>query len=804
MTLAWRLYRRRWPRLAFLAACLGLGSALICGVSALLEAVQGEASRRARELLSADVEVSASKPFTAPELPGARSLSVVGLASMLQAKDASFLVSVKAVPESYPFYGTIETEPPGARGVLLDETAALQRGLKPGDTVRLGRRALKLAGLIKKEPDRLFSALGLAPRLLVPLEALEGTGLLGFGSRVKHRKLYALDDSSPEKAKAAREVLEKALDDPALEVTAYPDADASVRETFERAAIFFMLVSLVGLLLGVIGMASNAALFLDAQVPVIGLLRCLGVTARQAALMHLGLVAAVGAAGGAVGAAAGWALARAGLSYARDWLGFALEVVPGWSWTVAAESAGLCALASVAALAPRLLALSRIPPGGLKRPEASKTAAWGVAALAAAALFFYAWRKTQSQDLARLFVLSLGGASAAVALLCRGVLAAAERAAGASGGAWRLGLLELSRRPARSSVFLFLLSLGFGLLGGLRLVQASLGRQLSAAERSASPNLFLVDVQPSQAEGVRELIGPTLELSPLIRARLAVVKGKPAEEVATEKSLEGRQRQRFLTREYNLTYSDALGAGQSLLEGVFPGEGLSLERSFAQRLQLKLGDRLSFDVQGRVIEAPVTSIRAVDWMAMRPNFFVVLPPALLKGAPQILIGSFTAREPERYKRLHTELARRWPNISVIDAGQALERVQGLMRTLIRGLSALAWSCVALGLLVLGGTVLQSRAERAAHAGLLTALGAGRGLLRRAAAVEFGMLGGASAVMALLVSVGLAWAVTRRMRVDLVFDPATLVLLGAGAFLPLIVGMLSDVSKPEPLLREDGR
>jgi putative ABC transport system permease protein len=767
----------------------------------LLSAVEGEASRRARELLSADVEISASKPFTAPELPGARSLSVIGLASMLQAKDVSFLVSVKAVPEAYPFYGSIETEPPGAKGVLLDESAALQRGLKAGDSVRLGRRTLVLAGLIKKEPDRLFSALGLAPRLLVPLEALEGTGLLGFGSRISYRKLYALPDSSPERAKAARESLENSLEDPALQVTAYPDADASVRETFERAALFFMLVSLVGLLLGVIGMASNAALFLDAQVPVIGLLRCLGVTARQVALTHFALLAAIGAAGGALGAAAGWVLARAGLGYARGWLGFALEVVPGWSWTVAAESAALCALASAAALGPRLLALSQVPPAGLKRPATSRAAGWTVAALGAAAIFAYAWKKTQSPDLARLFVLSLGGASAAAALLGRGVLALAERAAMRSRGALRLGLLELSRRPARTSVFLFLLTLGFGLLGGLRLVQASLSRQLSAAERSASPNLFLVDVQPSQAEGVRALIGPTLEMSPLIRARLATVKGKPAEEVATEKSLEGRQRQRFLTREYNLTYSGVLGAGQSLLEGTFPAEGLSLERSFAERLKLKLGDRLAFDVQGRIIEAPVTSIRAVDWMAMRPNFFVVLPPELLKGAPQILIGSFTAREPELYKRLHVELARRWPNISVIDAGQALERVQGLMRTLIRGLSALAWSCVALGLLVLGGTVLQSRAERAAQAGLLTALGAGRGLLRRAAAVEFGALGAASALMALLVSIGLAWAVTHRMRVELILDLGALILLGGGAFLPLLVGLASDVSKPEPLLRD---
>lgn len=262
-------------------------------------------------------------------------------------------------------------------------------------------------------------------------------------------------------------------------------------------------------------------------------------------------------------------------------------------------------------------------------------------------------------------------------------------------------------------------------------MQRGFGRELLQGRRERAPNLFLIDVQKGQLAQVsrltREVSGAPPEAAPLIRARLTQVGSEPV----TLKDLRGltleeRSRQRFLTREYNLTYKDVLHEGEKVAQGRFwlPGETtpqVSVERSFAERLGLTLGTRLTFDIQGRSVEAPVTSIRTIEWMAMRPNFFVVFPEAVLKPAPQVFIGSFSLHDAAKVASYQRELLRRFPNVSVIDAGKALERVSGLLGMLIDALRVLAWFCVAVGLLVMAGTLSLGREERQERHGVLRAL-----------------------------------------------------------------------------------
>lgn len=43
-----------------------------------------------------------------------------------------------------------------------------------------------------------------------------------------------------------------------------------------------------------------------------------------------------------------------------------------------------------------------------------------------------------------------------------------------------------------------------------------------------------------------------------------------------------------------------------------------------------MGDTLVFDIGGREIDGHVTSMRKIDWISMRPNFFIVMPKNVLK------------------------------------------------------------------------------------------------------------------------------------------------------------------------------
>jgi putative ABC transport system permease protein len=241
--------------------------------------------------------------------------------------------------------------------------------------------------------------------------------------------------------------------------------------------------------------------------------------------------------------------------------------------------------------------------------------------------------------------------------------------------------------------------------------------------------------------------------APLVRARLTHVNGAPvARRDLSGLTVEERARQRFLTREYNLTYKDELQDSERVIQGRFwaPGESgpqISLERSFARRVGVTLGDRLSFDVQGRPVEGVVSSLREVEWVSMRPNFFVVFPVRALEGAPQTFVTSVRAGDPARSSALRRELAGPYPNVSVIDLSKALDNVQSVLGALIGALELLAWFCLAVGLLVLAGTLGLERRERVRQAALYRALGASSRELLLMDLGEFLALGAAAVAIA---------------------------------------------------------
>src|SRR5690606_7903826 len=142
---------------------------------------------------------------------------------------------------------------------------------------------------------------------------------------------------------------------------------------------------------------------------------------------------------------------------------------------------------------------------------------------------------------------------------------------------FRHGVLLVLRQRGRSTAWLLALGLGVGLTGGLRLVQVNLQSALSLGADGGEPNLFLIDVQSDQAETVRTLAtrhgDPAPELSPLIRARLTHINGegtgraRPRQDTAAPAAEAQGERRRLMTREYNLTYGDTLGPGQTLVAG---------------------------------------------------------------------------------------------------------------------------------------------------------------------------------------------------------------------------------------------
>lgn len=110
---------------------------------------------------------------------------------------------------------------------------------------------------------------------------------------------------------------------------------------------------------------------------------------------------------------------------------------------------------------------------------------------------------------------------------------------------------------------------------------------------------------------------------PIVRARLTQINGSPTE----------GQQDESLNRELNLTWQDTRPDHNPLVAGYWPpkpGE-VSMEEGLAKRLNVRLGDSVTFMGDTQAFSAKVTSLRQVDWESLRPNFSSFFLPGRWTG-----------------------------------------------------------------------------------------------------------------------------------------------------------------------------
>ena len=208
----------------------------------------------------------------------------------------------------------------------------------------------------------------------------------------------------------------------------------------------------------------------------------------------------------------------------------------------------------------------------------------------------------------------------------------------------------------------------------------------------------------------------------MIRGRLIEVNGK---KIGPE-SFTGDRAQRLVDREFNLSYMADAPSHNRITAGRWFTDGsneLSIEEGIAETLGIKLGDSLKFDIAGQLVTARATSLRKVNWDSMRANFFVIMPPSLLKDMPASFISAFHL--PASQSNVTGELLQQFPNLTVIDMTAVFRQVQAVIDQVIAAVEFLFVFTLAAGVLVLYAALASSRDERVREAGLLRALGASR-------------------------------------------------------------------------------
>ncbi|HEV3105715.1 MAG TPA: FtsX-like permease family protein [Trinickia sp.] len=802
----------RAGELTMLIVALMLAVAALASVGFLADRLQQGLERDARRMIAADFVVRADHPVDAQFVDEARALKLQTATTIIfpsmvarqalppSAGDAPpnvRLAAVKAVSPSYPLRGALRLAAgpnapdrradgtPPADTVWVDGELLEALHARVGDKVLLGARTFTIGAVITRELDRGFAFINFSPRLMLRADELQSTGLIGYGSRVTYRLLVAgNDDAVARFAQFAHARVDGGkMRGVALE--SLEDGQPQVRQTLDRAGHFLRLVALLTALLAAVAIAMAAHRYTRRHLDGCAVMRCLGLgEAALRALVALEFLF-VGLVAGALGVAIGYAGHFALLA----WLGQLIAVeLPQPSMLPAIEgmAAGLVLLFGFAL--PPLVPLTRVPPVRVLHREwgSEARAAWSAYALGIA--LFAALLVLAAGEL-KLGGIVAGGFAIGMLVfagLARAALWLAARIARATDGAramrsasvkatfgWRYALASLERRGATSALQVTALAIGLMCLLLIAMTRNDLVDGWRKSTPPDAPNEFLIDIQPNERQAVADYLAAhgiaDISLEPMVRARLTAIDGKPVNPDAYKND----EARRLIDREFNLSYRSSLPEDNRIVEGSWYGAAkrpeISIEAGLAKLIGVKVGDVLRFDVTGLPVEAPVTSVRKLDWGSFKVNFFVLMPPAALEDFPASFITSFYL--PSARHAVLDGLVAAHPNVTAIDTAPILAQIQHVLGQVIGAVQFLFVFTLAAGVLVLYAALAGTRDERMRESALLRALGASHAQVRAVQVAEFAVVGALAGLLAAVGAQALGVVLaTRVFDFYLDFDP----------------------------------
>jgi putative ABC transport system permease protein len=793
LRLAYRESRHGLRRVGVYMASITLGVGALVSIHSFRDDVARSIQDQAEVLMGANARLSAERPFPDSVRSVIDSLREAGVAtaevttalSMVLAQRSGDvrLLQVQATSGAYPFFGQVRTDPPDlwgrqalGSGVLADPAVLTQLDVAPGDTLVVGQARLELLGTVEDLPTDLGFQTAIGPRVYLSQSAMESAGLLGFGSLARHEVFLHLPDL--EDRSALRERYRTVLEATQVGYTLAEEQAQRLSNGVRFLGRFLALVGLAALLLGGIGVASAIHVYIRERRPGVAVLRCIGADQWSIFLAYLVQASALGLLGSLAGVVLGSGLQRA----LPPLLGGALPVEVTTRFSVEAAAAGLAIgiwVAAIFALIP-LLQVRDVPPLQAlrsdfepvrRRVDPVRGLAYGVLTASVVALCVL---EAPDPLMGLGFAVGLGSC---IALL--------------GGVAWALS--ELTRRffPSRASypvrqgvsnlfrprnqTVSVTLALGFGafIVGTVLEAERNVLDDLQASFGQDRPNVLLFDVQPDQVEGISALLPEGLRsavtVAPIVPSRIQSINGRTADELRADSVGEGRPARWALRREYRNTYRTELGVAERLVAGRWwdgtPGSDdprevdagdlprVSMEVDVARDLAVGLGDTLVWNVAGTAVPSVVTSLRAVEWDRLEPNFFAIFEPGPLDHAPQTIIMVARIADPEGRATFQRSLVASFPNVSALDFSRVQEAVEAILLRVRQAVGFLGAFSVLAGVIVLVGALATSRLQRMREGALLKTLGARKGQVLGVLFAEYLALGTMATSSGLL----LAWA-----------------------------------------------
>jgi putative ABC transport system permease protein len=833
LRMALRETRASWRRLLFFFLCIAIGVGAIAALRSIIQNVRGVLAGQARTLIAADVVVSAGAPLSAATRHAldARAAAAgvttrtesIETATMVRpadsAKAVARMVELRAVQPGFPLYGALDLRG-GApyrydllrdHGALVRPELLTQLGVREGEQIVIGNLPFTIRGVIEHEPGRRVGGFSLGPRVLIEYPAIEGTGLLSFGSRARYQVMLKVDER---RVDTLMQGLRNDFRNTFVTARSYRSTEDEMGQDLQRAENYLSLVGLVVVVLGGIGVSSVTRVFIDQKLKSIAVLKCVGAGTWQVVAVYLLQVMTLGLGGSLMGLVLGrLALAAAPADVGTG--GATLPLSHGLTPGAMAQAVGIGLTVSLLFSLIPLLRVRHIKPSLLLRQQEGGRGRrdWlrvVVVVLVGGVLVALAGWQAASWRVGT--AVCVGFALLALVLHVAGwvLVRATAPLAGARSFAVRHAVLRLNRPGNQTRVILLAVGLGAFFIVGIRGVQTNLLRDFALEVGDQTPDLFLIDIQGDQVAGlqqfVRDRTGRVPRVLPVLRARITQVRGKEVT-LETVEDVRGRG---SLAREYTVTYRPRLEPNERVVAGRFwdgtpsTRPEISIEEGIRERFRIDIGDEVRFDVLGQPIVARVTSVRQVNWRDSRAGgFMFVFRPGVLDEAPHGFISPVRGpTDLDQRARMQRDLVARFPNVSVIDVRELLDTVRGVIANVTLGITVVGGLVLFTGVLILVGAVAMTKYRRVYEAAILKTLGASSRVVGTVLVVEYGLLGLLAGAVGATGGAALSWAISRYV-IETPWRPP-FVETGLGVvittLLVAIVGLLAslDVLRRRPL------
>lgn len=775
-TMAFRDFRRSRGKLILFVSSIVVGIAALVAIHSFGENLRRDIDRQAKELLGADLVLDSNRALDtlAPDTLADAVAQEINFASMViyEPTGDSRLTQVRALEGDFPFYGTLETTPveslesfrSGGPKALVERLLLLQFDAEIGDSLRIGARQFIIEGILEKVPGQSGIVSSVAPAVYIPMEYLEETELLQYGSRANYSKYYLVND--PAKIPEWIEQYEADWEETNVGYETVEIRQQSTGRAFSNLSNFLSLVAFIALLLGSVGVGSSVNVFVKEKLQQVAILRCLGVSAGAAFSIFFIQIVGMALVGSALGAVAGTFL-QLSLPYVLgDFLPVKVNLAVSWNAIGLGILTGVI-ISILFSLIP-LLKVRKASPMMTLRPETGESEAgskysnlWVYGAIV---LFIFGFSLVLISD----YLIAAG--FTAFVLVSFGFLWGAARGMmyvirrfmpGKLSYPLRQSLANLYRPNNQTINLIATIGLGTAMISTLFFVQTQLLDSVRMADKDDQPNMLLFDIQDDQIDSVRSMLVqeqlPIIQEVPIVTMRLLTINGldKAANEALDE---EDRKSKGLYNREYRNTYRDSLLASESITKGKLytyaPGDDslyISVERGFADRAGLDIGDEMVFNVQGRPVTTYIGSLRDIKVNQISTIFLFLFPNGVLEKAPKFHVLITKTPSEAKTAEVQRMVLKEHPNVSVINLATIVDTLEDILGKIGFVVQFMALFSIVTGFLVLISALMISRYQRMRESILLRTLGADSSLVRKINTLEYFFLGSLATLSGIVLS-----------------------------------------------------